>query len=216
MRELAEIDTAARAAGMSPGVLLASNHPAMAFARVALIVDCLTSAIILFLLFTKQRGFRIVASVLFLANFPVMLLLWVLHPVNGAEAALAKGFIAWVLACSVWVAYLNRSRRVRVTFEHLVRCGEQQGLQPVELHEGQTTQHQTLKSRLVSEAVFSLIGIFLVILGMLLLANNFDLLPVGWLRQWWPAIIVALGLFPIVRVQRRRRALLAGSSRTAE
>jgi hypothetical protein len=48
-------------------------------------------------------------------------------------------------------------------------------------------------------------GIILVIVGALLLANNFDLLPVGWLRQWWPVLLIAIGVFSIVRPQHGRR-----------
>jgi uncharacterized membrane protein YfcA len=48
-------------------------------------------------------------------------------------------------------------------------------------------------------------GFILVIVGALLLANNFDLLPVGWLRQWWPVLLIALGLFSIARPQHGRR-----------
>jgi hypothetical protein len=48
-------------------------------------------------------------------------------------------------------------------------------------------------------------GFILVIVGALLLANNFDLLPVGWLRQWWPVLLIAIGLFSIVRPQHGRR-----------
>ena len=44
-------------------------------------------------------------------------------------------------------------------------------------------------------------GIILVLVGALLLANNFDLLPVGWLRQWWPVLLIAIGLISIVRPQ---------------
>jgi len=44
-------------------------------------------------------------------------------------------------------------------------------------------------------------GIILVVVGALLLANNFDLLPVGWLRQWWPLLLIAIGLISIVRPQ---------------
>ena len=44
-------------------------------------------------------------------------------------------------------------------------------------------------------------GIILVVVGALLLANNFDLLPVGWLRQWWPVLLIAIGLISIVRPQ---------------
>ena len=48
-------------------------------------------------------------------------------------------------------------------------------------------------------------GIILVIVGALLLANNFDLLPLGWLRQWWPAILIAVGVMSLVRPDRARR-----------
>ncbi len=48
-------------------------------------------------------------------------------------------------------------------------------------------------------------GIILVVVGALLLANNFDLLPLGWLRQWWPAILIAVGVMSLVRPDRGRR-----------
>jgi uncharacterized membrane protein YfcA len=54
-------------------------------------------------------------------------------------------------------------------------------------------------------------GIILVVVGALLLANNFDLLPVGWLHQWWPLLLIAIGLISIVRPQLGGRR-----SRTAE
>ncbi|HEV7578673.1 MAG TPA: DUF5668 domain-containing protein [Caldimonas sp.] len=56
-----------------------------------------------------------------------------------------------------------------------------------------------------SEARMSWSGIILVIVGVVLLANNFELLPLGWLRQWWPALLIAVGVMSIVRPQRGRR-----------
>ena len=53
-------------------------------------------------------------------------------------------------------------------------------------------------------------GIILVIVGALLLANNFDLLPVGWLRQWWPALLIVIGALSILRPQHGRRSSRAG------
>jgi len=51
-------------------------------------------------------------------------------------------------------------------------------------------------------------GVILVIVGALLLANNFDLLPLHWLRQWWPLILIAVGVMSLVRPDRagRRRS----------
>ena len=48
-------------------------------------------------------------------------------------------------------------------------------------------------------------GIILVVVGTLLLANNFNLLPFGWLHQWWPVLLIAIGLMTILRPQRGRR-----------
>jgi len=49
-------------------------------------------------------------------------------------------------------------------------------------------------------------GIILVVVGVLLLANNFNLLPYGWLHQWWPVPIIALGVMTILRPRRGRRS----------
>ena len=55
-------------------------------------------------------------------------------------------------------------------------------------------------------------GIILVIVGALLLANNFELLPVGWLRQWWPVLLIAIGVVSIVRPQHGRRSSRDGDA----
>lgn len=49
-------------------------------------------------------------------------------------------------------------------------------------------------------------GIILVIVGAALLANNFGLLTLGWLHQWWPVFLIALGLMSILRPHRGTRS----------
>lgn len=41
-------------------------------------------------------------------------------------------------------------------------------------------------------------GIVLIIIGCVFLANNFGLLQFGWLRQWWPLILIGVGVYSIV------------------
>lgn len=41
-------------------------------------------------------------------------------------------------------------------------------------------------------------GLILIVLGCLFLANNFGLLEWGWLRQWWPLALIAVGVWSIV------------------
>ncbi len=49
-------------------------------------------------------------------------------------------------------------------------------------------------------------GIILVVIGALLLANNFGLLTFGWLQQWWPILLIALGVMSILRPRHGRRS----------
>jgi hypothetical protein len=48
-------------------------------------------------------------------------------------------------------------------------------------------------------------GIILIVVGGVLLANNFGLLEWGWLRQWWPVALIALGIWTVLRPHRGDR-----------
>ncbi len=48
-------------------------------------------------------------------------------------------------------------------------------------------------------------GIILVIVGAVLLANNFGYLHWGWMQQWWPVLLIALGVWSIARPRRGDR-----------
>jgi hypothetical protein len=54
-------------------------------------------------------------------------------------------------------------------------------------------------------------GVILVIVGALLLANNFGYLEWGWMHQWWPVLLIALGIWSIARPQRGDRHPSRGS-----
>jgi hypothetical protein len=41
-------------------------------------------------------------------------------------------------------------------------------------------------------------GIVLIVVGLLFLAHNFGMLEFGWLRQWWPLVLVGLGIWSII------------------
>lgn len=40
-------------------------------------------------------------------------------------------------------------------------------------------------------------GVVLIVLGVLLLAHNLGLLEFAWLRQWWPLILIGVGVWSI-------------------
>jgi hypothetical protein len=41
-------------------------------------------------------------------------------------------------------------------------------------------------------------GVVLIVVGALLLAHNLGLLDFVWLRQWWPLILIGVGVWSIV------------------
>lgn len=119
-RELGAANVEAYKAGMTFGELLTIDHPAALYLKAALGLQAAMIVIIYWLLFSKHPSFRKTTSALLLAGWPVVALLGVIQPFPGLVNALAVGFFSWALSCGVWVTYLQRSRRVRITFEHCV------------------------------------------------------------------------------------------------
>jgi len=56
-------------------------------------------------------------------------------------------------------------------------------------------------------------GFILIVVGALLLAGNFGWLHWGWLQQWWPALLIALGLWSMVSPRRGDRRPSRGADR---
>ncbi len=49
-------------------------------------------------------------------------------------------------------------------------------------------------------------GIVLIVIGVLFLAHNHGLLEFAWLRQWWPLILIGVGVWSIVQHKPRDSA----------
>jgi hypothetical protein len=124
LRDFGLLNYEAAKAGMSLGALLSVDHPASVFLRIALGVDATVVIAIYWLLLTKHPTFRVVASSLLLGWFPALAVLGFLNSFDGVAEAIATSLVPWAVYCAVWVTYLNRSRRVRVTFEHMVKTEE--------------------------------------------------------------------------------------------
>jgi hypothetical protein len=117
-KELGAVSGEANTAGMTLSDLFAVDHPAVTFLKLAFGLHTLVIVVIYWLLFSKHASFRKVASALLLAAWPAVALIGLIYPFPGLGADLASGFILWIVSCAVWVTYLQRSKRVRVTFEH--------------------------------------------------------------------------------------------------
>lgn len=112
----------ARDYGYTLSEFFSVSHPIVTYTKVAVFVHTGFSGVILFCLFAQYQGFRLLSSWLLALSVPVVFFLGreaLVLPGMGAVAAQAT--ISWLFWGTVWVAYLNRSKRVRVTFEHMVQ-----------------------------------------------------------------------------------------------
>ena len=107
-------------AGVTHGEFFAhSDSSAMVFFQ--LLISLVMAGVVLWAMFTKQPKFRRISTAVFASYFPVFLLLAVIFPSAVMGQAIAQGFIQWVIFGGLWVLYLQRSQRVRVTFEHAIK-----------------------------------------------------------------------------------------------
>ena len=120
LKELGAVNGEAHKAGMTMTELFAIDNPAVAYLKLAFGLQTLAIIVIYWFLFSKHPSFRKVATALLLAGWPTAALLGLIYPFPGLGFSLASGFFSWVLSCAVWVTYLQRSKRVRITFEHCV------------------------------------------------------------------------------------------------
>ena len=110
----------ADALGVTLTELLVINDPVIAFFRGVLVVDFVLIAAMYWFLFTKHSKFRVIASLLLLAWWPTLVLAAAATHTPDIADLLFRSSFPWVISCAIWVTYLNRAKRVRVTFEHAV------------------------------------------------------------------------------------------------
>lgn len=112
----------AQDAEMSMGELLTSEHPLARFLQIEAALSTLIFVCIAGLLFTKASSFRQATSVLLLAQYPLLVLNASINHVGRLIGpVIAIPALAGFIGTCIWVVYLHRSKRVRVTFEHMVR-----------------------------------------------------------------------------------------------
>lgn len=118
-------------ANMSEMALLAIDHPNVTYLKLTLLFAITNFAAKCYLLFSKHQQFRKIISILLLLDWPVTVCLAV---IVGATSLVAPLFLTplfgWAISCAVWIAYLQKSERVRVTFEHCLKQDEIQRSQP--------------------------------------------------------------------------------------
>ena len=124
LRILAPLAEEANSAGMTLAQFLDLAYPELVFAKLLLAINSAAAVLIACLLLTRQPHFRPIAVALLVGSWPVAAAWSALKGGPGLEEALGQSVLPWLISCVVWVTYLQRSRRVRVTFEQCVLAGE--------------------------------------------------------------------------------------------
>lgn len=130
LKEIGSLSGEAHKAGLTLSQLLAIDHPAITFAKIVLAVNVVVVSVIYWMLITKHPKFRRVASALLLLGWPTIVLVGGINPFVGLGGAIVMSLLPWALSCAIWVTYLQRSKRVRVTFEHSVVSDEMSSTAP--------------------------------------------------------------------------------------
>ncbi len=120
LREVGALIGEAESVGLTLAQLLDSNASFKTWVLLVLATEAAMVVTIFGLMLSKSPHFRVVASAILIAIFPAFALFAFFTEAPGGGVAIGMSFFPWVVSCLVWVTYLQRSRRVRVTFEHCV------------------------------------------------------------------------------------------------
>ena len=122
LKVVGDVNGEAHKAGLTLGQLFALDLPLVTFIKIVLAVEVASISVIYWLIFTKHPNFRQVTTGVKLCTYPLVLVIGLASQANEVSGELVMEGVAWAISCAVWVTYLQRSERVRVTFEHCVRA----------------------------------------------------------------------------------------------
>lgn len=115
--------------GMTVDKFLSFAVPGVLFIKAALAVGLLKVIVIYALLFSKNSKFRTATTYVLVGELPALLLAGIsIGGSPGLGGFLIFSLPSWLLGCAVWVTYIQRSKRVRVTFEHMVEVPQEKAV----------------------------------------------------------------------------------------
>lgn len=109
-----------------------------------MIIILLQSGVVMWAMLTKHPQFRRIATHAFAWYLPVVVvasLLFSKQAIGAVVATLVLGLVQWVIFSGLWVWYLQRSQRVRVTFEHTLKTYSPTNTVPTTVPEQATSIH---------------------------------------------------------------------------
>ena len=122
LAQLGQARSLAHDAGMDLSELFGLDLPLVGFLKLTLGAQLLQTVVVYWMLVAKPTIFRLATTWILVATGPVVLAVQLIgNAFPGAGSIVTQAMLPWVLSSTVWVVYLNQSRRVRVTFEHQIR-----------------------------------------------------------------------------------------------
>lgn len=109
-----------------------------------MIIILLQSGVVMWAMLTKHPQFRRIATHAFAWYYPAVVvasLLFSMQAIGAVVATLVLGLVQWVIFSGLWVWYLQRSQRVRVTFEHTLKTYSPTNTVPTTVPEQKTSIH---------------------------------------------------------------------------
>lgn len=138
--QLGQARSLAYAVEMDLGELFKLNSPVVGFVKLSLGAQLLLNVVIYWMMWTKSSAFRLTTTWILLGTLPAIVgFQLIFNPFDGLGSIIAQGLFPWILSNLIWTTYVNKSRRVRVTFESKVRCDGSTGT-PESITETQTPE----------------------------------------------------------------------------
>jgi Protein of unknown function (DUF2569) len=122
-RNIAEATREANQLGLTISQFIAVDPSVGGYLKSVFALDVLIALVMTWSLFTKHHSFRLALTGILLGYWPALALFASLTSaiqIEGMPSSLAFSMFPWLASCIVWVTYLHRSQRVRVTFENTV------------------------------------------------------------------------------------------------
>jgi hypothetical protein len=121
-----------------------ANNDAAPLVIAQMMIILLQSGVVMWAMFSKHPQFRHIATHAFAWYFPALVLASLLfskQAIGAVMATLVLGLVQWVIFGGLWVWYLQRSQRVRVTFEHTLKTYCPTNTVPTSVPELETSIH---------------------------------------------------------------------------
>jgi hypothetical protein len=121
-----------------------ANNDAAPLVIAQMMIILLQSGVVMWAMFSKHPQFRHIATHAFGWYFPAVVVASLLFSTQAIGAVVAKlvlGLFQWVIVSGLWVWYLQRSQRVRVTFEHTLKTYCPTNTVPTSVPEQETSIH---------------------------------------------------------------------------